>query len=71
MICGYTTKITIIYGAVKLNFGIRLEYFIDCVCDLLQVRNLWIDLFNYTAIKLVTYTAFMCLNRSCSQYVCD
>ena len=29
-------------GVVKLNFGIRLEYCIDCVCDLSQVINLWI-----------------------------
>ena len=29
------------------------------------------DLFNYRAIKLVTYTVCMCLNRSCTQSVCD
>ena len=40
MVCGCITKITLIYGVVKLNFGIRLEYCIDCVCDLLQVLNL-------------------------------
>ena len=40
MVCGYITIITLIYGAVKINFGIRLEYCIDCVCDLLQVLNL-------------------------------
>ena len=33
MVCGCTTKITLIYGVVKLNFGIRLEYCIDCACD--------------------------------------
>ena len=41
MVCGCITTITLIYGVVKLNFGIRLEYCIDCVCDLLQVLNLW------------------------------
>ena len=41
MACGCITKITLIFGVVKLNFGIRLEYCIDCVRDLLQVRNLW------------------------------
>ena len=41
MVFGYITTITLIYGVVKLNFGIRLEYCIDCVCDLLQVLNLW------------------------------
>ena len=35
MVWGCTTKITSIYGMIKLNFGIRLEYGIDCVCDLL------------------------------------
>ena len=29
------------------------------------------DLFNYRAIKLVTYTVCMCLNRSYTQCVCD
>ena len=29
------------------------------------------DLFNYRAIKLVTYTVCMCLNRSCTQCPCD
>ena len=41
VVCGCITTITLIYGVVKLNFGIRLEYCIDCVCDLLQVLNLW------------------------------
>ena len=41
MVCGCITKITLIYGVVKLNFGIRLEYWTDSVCDLLQVLNLW------------------------------
>ena len=41
MVFGYITTITLIYGVVKLNFGIRLEYCIDCVCDLLQFLNLW------------------------------
>ena len=41
MVFGYITTIALIYGVVKLNFGIRLEYCIDCVCDLLQVLNLW------------------------------
>ena len=29
------------------------------------------DLFNYTGIKLVTYTNCVCSNRSCAQYVCE
>ena len=41
IVFGYITTIALIYGVVKLNFGIRLEYCIDCVCDLLQVLNLW------------------------------
>ena len=41
MVFGYITTKTLIYSVVKLNFGIRLEYCIDCVCDLLQVLNLW------------------------------
>ena len=41
MVFGYITTITLIYSVVKLNFGIRLEYCIDCVCDLFQVLNLW------------------------------
>ena len=41
MVCGCITKITLIYGVVKLNFGIRLEYCTDSVCDLLHVLNLW------------------------------
>ena len=72
MVCGCTRKITLIYGVIKLNFGITLKYYIDCVCDLLQIlTTCGCDLFNYTEIKLVTYTACMCLNRSCTQYVCD
>ena len=42
MVCGCITTITLNYGVVNLNFGIRLEYCIDCVCELLQVLNLWI-----------------------------
>ena len=42
MVCGCIATITLNYGVVKLNFGIRLKYYIDCVCDLLQVLNLWI-----------------------------
>ena len=44
MVCGCTTKITLIHGLIKLNYkldGIRLEYYKDCVCDLLQILNLW------------------------------
>ena len=40
VVCGCITTITLIYGVVKLNFGIRGEYCIDCVCDLLRVLNL-------------------------------
>ena len=29
------------------------------------------DLFNYRAIKLVTYTICMCLNRSCTHCICE
>ena len=43
----------------------------DSVCDLLQILNCGCDLFNYKAIKLVTYTVYMCLNRSCTQCVCE
>ena len=41
MVCRCITKITLIFGVVKLNCGIRLEYCIDCEYDLLQVLNLW------------------------------
>ena len=41
IVCGCTTKITLIYGMIKLNFGITLEYGMDCVCDPLQILNLW------------------------------
>ena len=41
MVCVCVTKINLIYGVVKLNFGIRLEYCIDCVCDLFKFLNLW------------------------------
>ena len=41
MVCGCILTIILIYGVVKLNFGITWEYYIDCVCDLLQVLNLW------------------------------
>ena len=41
MICVCITKITLIYGVVKLHFGIRLEYCIDCVYDLFKFLNLW------------------------------
>ena len=40
MICVCITKITLIYGVVKLHFGIRLEYCIDCVYDLFKFLNL-------------------------------
>ena len=43
----------------------------DCIGDLLQILNCECDLFNYRAIKLVTYTVCMCLNRSCTQCVCE
>ena len=43
----------------------------DCACDLLQVLDCGCDLFNYRAIKLVTYAVWMCLNRSCTQCVCE
>ena len=69
MVCGCITKITLIYGVVKLNFGIRLEYCIDCMWPIASSQL--VDVFNCTAVKLVTYTACMCLNRSCTQYVCD
>ena len=38
MACGCTTKIILIDGVIKLNFGIRMEYCIDCV---LQILSLW------------------------------
>ena len=34
-------KRTLIYGVIKLDSGIRLEYCKGCVCDLLQILNLW------------------------------
>ena len=74
MVCGCIRTITLIYGVVKLNFGIRLEYCIEFVCDLLQVdlfSTCGCDLLNCRAIKLVTYIASMCMNRSCAQCVCD
>ena len=37
----------------------------DSVCDLLQILNCGYDLFNYKAIKLVTYTVYMCV---CEKY---
>ena len=40
MVCGCTTKITLIYGVIELNYGIWLEYCKDCVCDLLQILHL-------------------------------
>ena len=43
----------------------------DRICDPLQILNCGCDLFNYRSIKLVTYTIFMCLNRSCTQCVCE
>ena len=42
MVGGCILTIILIYGVVKLNFGITWEYYIDCVCDLLQVLNLWL-----------------------------
>ena len=30
MICGCTTKITLIHGVIKLNYRIRLEHCEDC-----------------------------------------
>ena len=41
MVCGCTKEIISIYGVIKLNYRIRLEYFKDCACDLLQILNLW------------------------------
>ena len=41
MVCGCTTKITLIHGVIKLSYGIRLEYCKDSACDLLQMLNLW------------------------------
>ena len=41
IVCGSAPKITLIYGVIKLNFEIRLEYCMDCAFDLLQVFNLW------------------------------
>ena len=41
MVYGCITTITLIDRVVKLSFVIRLEYCVDCACDLLQVLNLW------------------------------
>ena len=35
IVCGCTTKITLIHGVIKLNHGIKLDYCKDCVYDLL------------------------------------
>ena len=43
MVCGCTTRITLIYGVIELNYGIWLEYCKDCVCDLLQILHLWMS----------------------------
>ena len=37
----------------------------------MQILNCGCDLFNCRAIKLVIYTVCMCLNRSCTQCVCE
>ena len=42
MVCVGTTKRTLIYGVIKLNSGIRLQYCRDCACDLLKILSLWI-----------------------------
>ena len=42
MVCSCITTRTLIYGVIKLNFGVGLEYRIDCVSNLLQVLNLWV-----------------------------
>ena len=41
MVCVCTKEIISIYGVIKLNYRIRLEYFKDYACDLLQILNLW------------------------------
>ena len=35
MVCGCNTKIILIYGVIKLNFGVTLEYCIESLCNLL------------------------------------
>ena len=34
MVCACITTITLIYGVQKLNFGIRLEYCIECAYNI-------------------------------------
>ena len=41
-----------------------------CVWPLCKFSTCGSDLFNYKAIKLVTYTVCMCFNRPCAQCVC-
>ena len=58
IVCGCTTKITLIDGVIKINYGIRLGY---CIVKTVYVTyckfsTCGCDLFNYTAIKLVAYT---------------
>ena len=62
MFCGYTTKITLIYSVIKLDSAIRLEYCKDCDVTYCKLSSSGCDLFNYIAIKLVTYAVYICLN---------
>ena len=58
IVCGCTTKMTLIHGVIKLNYGIRLEYFIvkTVYVTYCKFSACGCDLFNYTATQLVTYT---------------
>ena len=57
IICGCTKKITLIYGVIKLNYGIKLEYCKDCAYGLLQILGV---------TSLITQQ----LNWSHTQFVC-
>ena len=51
MVCGCTTKITLIHGVIKLNYGIRLEYCKDVYVTYCKFSTCGYDLFNHTVIK--------------------
>ena len=55
MVCGCNTKIILIYGVIKLNFGVTLEYCIESLCNI--VNSKLVDVTCLITQQLVTYTA--------------
>ena len=55
----------------RLSVKIRLWNGETVYLTFRKFSSCWSNLFNYTAIKLVAYTVCMCLNRSCTQCVCE